>query len=80
MEPWIRKGLLEFLKLIFVISGTLICYMIIIAICKDIGIHPAWGYVTVFVAGALAVTLGSEKAKHDLERARVKIRNKKEKK
>ena len=70
MQPWIKKGLFEFGKVSLIFGGLMICYMLVIALCTSLGISPIWGYVTVFVAGALSVTLGTEKAKYDLAKAR----------
>ena len=78
MQPWIKKGLIEFGKVSLVFGGLMICYMLVIALCTSLGISPIWGYVTVFVAGALSVTLGTEKVKYDLAKVRA-TRNKEDK-
>jgi hypothetical protein len=73
MEPWIKRGLLEFGKVTLIFGALMTCYMLIIALCTSIGISPIWGYVAIFVIGALSVTMGTEKLKYDMEKARAAL-------
>ena len=79
MAPWIKRGVYEFGKVSLVFGALMVCYMLIIALCASMGINPVWGYVAVFVIGGLSVTVGTEKFKHDLLKARVEINKKEEK-
>ena len=81
MDPWIKRGLTEFAKLMLLFGAGTVCCALIIAICTNIGINPVWGYVTVFTAAVLAVSLGTEKFKYELEaEIRERLSNNKEKK
>lgn len=80
MEPWIKRGFIELGKMMFLFAFLMICGMIIIAICEDLGIHSGWGYAVVLVAAAISVTFGTEKAKYDLEKVRIRTNDKKEEK
>ncbi|QDP63398.1 MAG: hypothetical protein GOVbin703_145 [Prokaryotic dsDNA virus sp.] len=75
MSPWIKSGLIEFIKIMALFGLIVFCYSLVLIICQDLGVDPIWGYITVFVAAMFSIALGTEKFKYELQR----ISNKKEK-
>ena len=76
MSPWVKTGLIEFVKIMALFAMIVLCYSIVLIVCEDLGIQPIWGYLTVFVAAMFSMALSTEKFKYELQR----ISNKKEKK